>query len=138
MMSRLTLHIACLLFLLPHAALAGDWAGATKININAAAAGIELKEDLAQVPVLVRLHTGNFAHFLDVKEDGSDLRFFAADGKTALPYQIEKFDSLNELALIWVQLPKLAAGKTDHLWMKYGNPNSAPTQDAKAVYDANS
>src|SRR3990167_327158 len=124
MMSRLTLLIACLFFLLPHAASAGDWAGATKININAAAAGSELKEDLVQVPVLIRLHTGNFAHFLDVKEDASDLRFFAADEETPLPHHVEKFDALNELALIWVQLPKLSS-KPDAIWMKYGNPQAA-------------
>ncbi len=122
---------------LSHAVWADDWSGQKKINLNTTDSGTTLKEELSQVPVLVRLHTGNFAHFLDVKEDGSDLRFFAADGKTPLPYQIEKFDSLNELALIWVQLPKLAAGKTDYVWMKYGNPNAAPAQDAKAVYDAN-
>ena len=135
MMSRLTLLIACLFFLLPHAASAGDWAGATKININAAAAGIELKEDLAQVPVLIRLHMGNFAHFLDVKEDASDLRFFAADEETPLPHHVEKFDALNELALIWVQLPKLSS-KPDAIWMKYGNPQAAAAPEAKAVYDA--
>ena len=122
---------------LQHVARADDWSGQKKINLNTTDSGVALKEELSQVPVLVRLHSGNFAHFLDVKEDGSDLRFFAADGKTPLPYQIEKFDSLNELALIWVQLPKLAAGKADYVWMKYGNPNAAPAQDAKAVYDAN-
>jgi biopolymer transport protein ExbB len=122
---------------LSHAAWADDWSGQKKINLNTTDSGAALREELSRVPVLVRLHSGNFTHFLDVKEDGSDLRFFTADGKTPLPYQIEKFDSLNELALIWVQLPKLAAGKTDYVWMKYGNPNAAPAQDAKAVYDAN-
>ncbi|MHB8621741.1 MAG: DUF2341 domain-containing protein [Sulfuricaulis sp.] len=116
---------------------ADDWSGQKKINLNATDSGVGIKEDLVQVPVLIRLDTGNFAHFLDVKEDGSDLRFFAADGKTALPYEIEKFDALNELALIWVQVPKLSAGQTNFIWMKYGNPQAASAQDAKAVYDAN-
>ena len=135
-MFRLTASLFAALSL-SHAAWADDWSGQKKINLNTTDSGAALREELSQVPVLVRLHTGNFAHFLDVKEDGSDLRFFASDEKTPLPYHIEKFDSLNELALIWVQLPKLAAGKTDHVWMKYGNPNAAPAQDAKAVYDAN-
>ena len=122
---------------LSRVAWADDWSGQKKINLDTTDSGAALTEELSQIPALVRLHTGNFAHFLDVKEDGSDLRFVAADGKASLPYHIEKFDSLNELALIWVQLPKLAVGKTDHVWMKYGNPNAAPAQDAKAVYDAN-
>jgi len=137
-MSRaLVLLISLLVTLLPHAAQADDWSSQKKINLNTAESGADLKEDLSQVPVLVRLHTGNFVHFLDVKEDGSDLRFFNSDGKTPLPYHIEKFDSLNELALIWVQVPKLSAGKQDLVWMKYGNPQATNGQDAKAVYDAN-
>lgn len=135
-MFRLTASLFAALSL-SHAAWADDWSGQKKINLNTTDSGAALKEEVSQVPVLLRLHTGNFAHFLDVKEDGSDLRFFAADGKTPLSYQIEKFDSLNEIGLIWVQLPKLAAGKTDHIWMKYGNPSAASAQDAKAVYDAN-
>src|SRR3990172_2993635 len=135
-MFRLTASLFAALSL-SQAAWADDWSGQKKINLNTTDSGAALKEEVSQAPALVRLHTGNFAHFLDVKEDGSDLRFFASDEKTPLPYHIEKFDSLNEIGLIWVQLPKLAAGKTDHVWMKYGNPNAAPVQDAKAVYDAN-
>ncbi len=126
------------LVLFTHTAWSEDWSGQKKINLNSAESGADLKEDLHQVPVLVRLHTGNFPHFLDMKEDGSDLRFFAADEKTPLPYHLEKFDALNELALIWVQVPTLtAATKSDFIWMKYGDPAAASGQDAKAVYDAN-
>ncbi len=136
-MSRVYLLCAALL-LFTHAAWSDDWSGQKKINLNSAESGADLKEDLLQVPVLVRLHTGNFPHFLDAKEDGSDVRFFAADEKTPLPYHLEKFDTLNELALIWVQIPKLtAATKSDFIWMKYGNPAAASGEDAKAVYDAN-
>lgn len=137
MLRVLVLLSSLLITLPPHAAWADDWSGQKKINLNTTESGADIKEDLSQVPVLVRLHTGNFAHFLDVKEDGSDLRFFAADGKTALPYHIEKFDALNELALIWVQAPMLPANKSDFIWMKYGNPQAASAQDAKTVYDAN-
>lgn len=134
-MSKAYLLFAALL-LLTHAAWAEDWSGQKKINFNSAESGADIKEDLSQVPVLIRLHTGNFAQFLDLKEDGSDVRFFAADEKTPLPYHLEKFDALNELALIWVQVPKLtAATKSDFIWMKYGNPAAASGEDAKAVYD---
>src|ERR1043165_7373552 len=45
------------------------------------------------LPVLVRLHTGNF-DFGSAKDDGSDLRFVAGDDKTELAYHIERYDSL--------------------------------------------
>ncbi|MHB8534732.1 MAG: DUF2341 domain-containing protein, partial [Sulfuricaulis sp.] len=122
---------------LSHTAWGDDWLGQKKIKFDTTGADIGLKQELSRVPVLVRLHAGNFAHFLDVKDDASDLRFFAADGKTPLPVQIEKFDALNEIALIWVQVPKLSPGKLDSIWMKYGNAQPGPAPDPKTVYDAN-
>ena len=116
-----------------HAWWNGDWDTRKKITLNTAQTGI--KEDLSQVPVLVRLHTGDF-DFGNVKENGGDIRFVAEDDKTALKYHIEKFDAVNEMALIWVQIPKLSAGKTDSIWMYSGNPKATPADDAKATFDA--
>ena len=138
-MSRMFRLIAGLLLAasVSHSAWGDDWAGQKKLMLDAAGSGVDLKEEISQAPVLVRLHAGNFTHFLDVKDDASDLRFFAADGTTPLPAQVEKFDALNEIALIWVQVPKLAPGKSDFIWMKYGNPQPGTAPDAKTVYDAN-
>ncbi|GAB4556625.1 MAG: DUF2341 domain-containing protein [Rhizobacter sp.] len=119
-----------------NAAWNADWKQRTKLGLNTAADGVATTAGVDTVPVLVRLHTGNFA-FVEAKPDGSDLRFIAADDKTPLKHHIEKFDGLNELALVWVQVPKLAAGnKTDFIWLYYGNPNAAPAEDAKGSYDA--
>ncbi|MBT9526028.1 MAG: DUF2341 domain-containing protein [Rhizobacter sp.] len=119
-----------------NAAWNADWKQRTKLGLNTAADGVATTAGVDTVPVLVRLHTGNFA-FVEAKPDGSDLRFIAADDKTPLKHHIEKFDGLNELALVWVQVPKLAAGnKADFIWLYYGNPNAAPAEDAKGSYDA--
>ncbi len=117
-----------------HAWWNGDWDTRKKITLNTAQIGT--KEALTQVPVLVRLHTGDF-DFGNVKENGGDIRFVADDDKTPLKYHIEKFDPVNEMALIWVQAPKLTAGKTDTIWMYSGNPKATPADDAKAAFDAN-
>jgi biopolymer transport protein ExbB len=110
-----------------------DWTGRKKITLDTKAAAIT--SDAAQVPVLVRLSSANF-DFLAGKEDGSDLRFLAEDDKTALPFQIERFDNVNNLAFIWVQVPKLqAANTTQHIWLYYGN-TKAPAAAAAAVFDA--
>ncbi len=112
-----------------------DWASREKINLNTADDGLATKTPVEGARVLVRLHTGNFA-FADAKPDGSDLRFIADDDKTPLKFHIEKFDSLSELALIWVTLPKLAPGnKNGFIWMYYNNPNAPPAGDAKASFD---
>ncbi|MES2099768.1 MAG: DUF2341 domain-containing protein [Pseudomonadota bacterium] len=133
----LGLALACLLGAsLSHAAWNPDWKQRSKIGLNTAADGLAITAAVDSAAVLVRLHTGNF-QFVEAKPDGTDLRFVAADDKTPLKYHIEKFDGLNELALVWVQVPKLAPGaKSDFVWLYYGNPAAAAGDDAKGTYDA--
>lgn len=105
-----------------------------KLAFDTTATGSEIKEAVAQLPLLVRLHSGNFT-FAKAKPDGSDLRFFAADGKTPLPFQIENFDATSELANIWVLLPKLSASaKSDSLVVAWGDEKAA-AKDSKPVFD---
>ena len=105
-----------------------------KLAFDTTATGSEIKEAVAQLPLLVRLHSGNFT-FAKAKPDGSDLRFFAADGKTPLPFQIENFDATSELANIWVLLPKLSANaKSDSLVVAWGDEKAA-AKDSKPVFD---
>ena len=113
-----------------------DWSQRKKISLDTTAAGVELKEPLLQLPVAVRLHTGNFS-FVDAKADGADLRFVAADDKTPLKHHIEHFDGANELAIVWVQLPKLTPGSAaEYVWLYYGNEKAPAADDAKGSYDA--
>jgi len=128
--------LGLVLLALPLAAAAADWAHKKKLGFDTTASGSEIKEEVAQLPVLVRLHSGNFT-FSQAKPDGADLRFFAADGKTALKHHIENFDATNELANVWVSFPKLAANaKSDSMVMAWGNDKATSTSDAKTVYDA--
>lgn len=112
-----------------------EWTARKQITLDTSATGAETQAGLENVPVLVRLHTGNF-DFFGAKEDGSDLRFIAEDDKTPLKFHIDKYDALNELALIWVQVPKLQPGnKTQHLWLYSGNETAAAANDPKGSYD---
>ncbi|KAF0162537.1 MAG: biopolymer transport protein ExbB [Rhodocyclaceae bacterium] len=138
-MKRLLAIALLLLTLTPLTASAwwnGDWSQRRKIVLNTTATGADVGEVLVQVPLLVRLHTGNFA-FADAKPDGSDLRFVTADDKTPLKHHIEKFDGANELAVVWVQLPKLPANSDkEYVWLYYGNGKAPVADDAKGSYDA--
>lgn len=128
------LLLLVMLILLPGLAQArwnDEWTARSKITINAQSAGVAV----TNVPVAVRLHSGNFS-FVDAKPDGSDLRFIGADDKTELKFHIEKYDSVNELALIWVQLPKVdPAIKDDHIWLYFGNEKATAPADDKVVMD---
>lgn len=112
------------------------WTVRKKITLDTTASGVTTQSAVDDIPVLVRLHTGNF-DFVAAREDGADLRFVAGDDKTVLKHHIERYDPVNELALVWVRVPKLAAGAKDqHIWLYAGNQNAAAAQDAAGTYDA--
>lgn len=136
-MRSLLLSLAILLFApVSHAWWNDDWTARKQITLDTTATGAEIKEGLANLPVLVRLHNGNF-DFLGAKPDGSDLRFVAADDKTPLKFHLEKFDPMAEMAFVWVQVPKLEAGdKAQHIWLYSGNEAAVAETDAKGTYDA--
>ncbi len=122
--------LSLLLSLFPaasHAWWNDDWTGRKKVTLSNPAG------EVADAPVLIRLHTGNF-DFLSANENGSDLRVVAGDDATELKFHIEKWDSINQLALVWVKLPKLGADTS--AWLYFGNETAAPASDAKATYDA--
>ncbi|MBC7781727.1 MAG: DUF2341 domain-containing protein [Proteobacteria bacterium] len=138
-MNRLLSALLCMLIglalPLPAAAWWNDeWTGRKKITLNTGDSGAVTKESVTQAVVAVRLHTGNFS-FLDAKEDASDIRFIGADDKTPLKFHVERFDATNELAVIWVQVPEIAAGRTSEIWMYYGNQKATSASDPKGTYD---
>ena len=129
-----TLTLVLLLSLLPATSMAwwnDGWNFRKQIRIEAPTA----VGSATSVPVLVRLSIGNFAFFGDVMPDGSDIRFVGADDTTPLPFYIEKFDPVNQQALIWVQMPQVVAGAAQSfVYMYYGNPEAAAASDSSAVY----
>ena len=134
-MIRFLLPLLAMLVATPaHAWWNSDWSARRAFTLNTADSGAGVKETQANVPVLIRLHTGNF-DFLGANPDGSDLRFVAGDDKTPLSFQIEKFDSTAEQALVWVQVPKLEGGKDkQQIWLYSGNEDAPAVSDGKAVY----
>ena len=111
------------------------WQYRKKIAFDTTDKGANIKENLTDLPVLVRLHTGNFA-FANAKKDGSDIRFVSADDKAPLKFQIEKFDPKLEMALVWVKVPQIAGGgNQDSIWMYYGNEGAPEGQEQGGTYD---
>ncbi len=107
----------------------------TKVVLNTTAQGVETKEALSGVVVPVRLHSGNF-DFLGAKPDGADLRVVAADDKTPLKFWVERFDSTNELAVVWVQLPNILPGTDkNELFVYAGNEAAAAESTSPALFD---
>jgi biopolymer transport protein ExbB len=112
-----------------HAWWKDEWPNRKKITLTGPSG------EVTDVPVLIRLHPGNF-DFFSANNDGSDLRLVAADDKTELKFHVEKWDSANQLALVWVKVPSLSS--QTEVFLYYGNENATSSADPKATYDASS
>jgi biopolymer transport protein ExbB len=143
-MNRIRVLLAVLssvlvLTLLPspaHAWWNPDWKYRKKVTLDASPQGADIREEVGPLAIAVRLHTGNFL-FTDAKSDGSDIRFVAGDDKTPLKHFIETFDANNQLAILWVQVPRITPGAaTDAVWMYSGNDKAVAANDPKGVFGA--
>ena len=119
---------------LAHAWWQAEWSYRKPVTIDGGPQAGAIGSDAGRVPVLVRLHTGHFK-FEGVSETGADLRFVAADDKTVLNHQIEQFDPLLGMALIWVDVPNVSAGTPQKLWMYYGNPKAPASGNGQRTFD---
>lgn len=111
------------------------WRARKQITFDTTPMGAEVGETLNDVPVLIRLHMGNFS-FSEVNQDGSDIRFVSGDDKVLLKFHMELFDPVNDIALFWVRVPRLAGSDNQgFIWMYYGNSAASPAQNPGGTYD---
>jgi biopolymer transport protein ExbB len=133
--------LALVAVVLPVVALAaswwnGDWQYRKEIGFDLSSTGADIAGTPQNVPVLVRLSLANFSYFGDTKPDGSDFRVLADDDKTPLKFHFERYDPQNQLAFIWVGMPKLTGGaKSDKIYLYYGNSGAAAASDVPGTFD---
>lgn len=132
--------LAVLLSCLPmvsHAWWNNDWNFRKEISFDLSSSAADITGSPGDVPVLIRLHLGNFGYFGDTQPDGSDLRFVASDDKTPLKFHVERYDATTQLAFVWVNVPRLSGGlNTDKIFLYYGNQQSTAAQKSSESYDA--
>jgi biopolymer transport protein ExbB len=119
-----------------HAWWNDSWTYRLPIALDASSkTGSAVAENQLNVPVLVRLHAGNFEDFFSIQENLHDLRFISGDDKTPLDHQVEQFDLVNQILLVWVMLPNLNAGvATDKIFMYYGNASATSGEKPAGIY----
>ncbi len=113
-----------------------DWAFRKQIMLDLSPTGANILGSPAELPVLIRLHPGNFTYFNDIQPDGDDLRFVASDDVTPLKFHVERFDAVNQMILLWVRVPRLTGGtNSDFIYLYYGNQAVPAGGDAAGTYD---
>lgn len=111
-----------------------DWPYRKAVTVDTSPSGANLSGTIGRTVLLVRLHNGNFT-FADALENGADLRVVDSDGKTPLPFHIERFDAANGIAALWVSVPNLNGGEKRRLWVYFGNKNAPAGGDVAGTYD---
>lgn len=107
------------------------WPQRQKITLDTA----DISGPAGDAAVLIRLSEGRF-QFASAREDGGDIRFISADGKTELPHQIETYDGLLNEAFVWVKFPDVKPGAKDSFYLYYGNPEAPAPPKAANAYPA--
>lgn len=133
----LMLLLVCLSVMAPVEAQAWwqpDWNYRKQISIDTTPNGGAFTQRIGRVPLLIRLHTGNFT-FDGTQDNGADIRFVSADDKTVLNYQVESFDPLMGVAYVWVDVPDVQAGQRQDIWMYYGNSKAPSTANGQLTFD---
>jgi biopolymer transport protein ExbB len=114
-----------------------DWSARVAFNFDTTPQGADVTEDIADFPVLLRLHSGNFPGFFLVAEQARDLRLMAADDKTPLKFHVEQFDAINELAFVWVRVPHLDANSNlQQVYLYYGNGTAVTAANPGETFDS--
>ena len=111
-----------------------SWKYARTLFLNTSATGANIAGDVTQFPILLRLNSGNF-DFSQAKSNGADIRF-AKNDNTPLPYEIERWDPIAELAEVWVNVDTVHGNDSmQSIIMYYGNSNAADSSNGPAVFD---
>lgn len=111
-----------------------DWPYRRVVTVDTSPTGGNLSGPIGRTILLMRLHDGNFT-FGNALENGADLRVIDSDGKTPLPFHIERYDASNNIATLWVAVPGLNGGEKRQLWLYFGNKSAPAGSDIARTYD---
>jgi len=113
---------------------AGTWTYHRNLVLNTTVSGANVNGNVNGFPVLVRLNSNNF-NFSQAKANGADIRFAKADN-SRLAYEIERWDSANGAAEVWVKVDTVYGNDSSHvITMYWGNINATSESNGKVVFD---
>jgi hypothetical protein len=110
------------------------WAHSRRLFLNTTISGSSVNNTVCDFPVLIRLNQSNFP-FGEAKAGGVDLRFTTPDNRL-LSYEIERWDSMNKEAEIWVRVDTIrGSNERQFIVMYWGNSNASNVSSSTATFD---
>ncbi|HEV7454373.1 MAG TPA: DUF2341 domain-containing protein, partial [Candidatus Saccharimonadales bacterium] len=83
----------------------------------------------------VHIVLGASFDFTKAQSNGTDIRFTASDGVTALPFWIESWNRATSSASLWVNVPTIDSVNGATLYMYYGNSTAASASSGNSTFD---
>jgi hypothetical protein len=109
------------------------WKYSKKLSLNTTSTGANVAGTVMDFPLLVRLTNSKF-NFAQAKSGGQDLRFTKSDG-TPLSYEIERWDSANAKAEIWVKVDTVYGNDSAHHIVMLWGASANSISNSAAVFD---
>lgn len=137
-------HIALFFFFLfglgeiAHAQL-GSFANRKKFIVESDS--VSGSSDLTNFPVLISItdldfrDTGNSGSV--ESSSGFDIAFSAADGTTAMDFELESYDNTTGVIVFWVKFPTLSPNTDTQFFIYYGDSGIATDQSSTSTWDSN-
>ncbi len=111
-----------------------QWSDSAKIFLNTTPTGANILQNVINTPILIRLNSSNF-NFTRALTNGADLRFAKADG-THLYYQIERWNSIENMAEIWVKMDTIYENtNSQYINMFWGKQSAVSRSNGAIVFD---
>ena len=89
-------------------------------------------ETLREYPIRISIDPKDFPS--KANADGSDINIFDQNGRD-LPRWIEKWDTKDKKAYVWVKVPQIPANGDVHLMMLTGNPGEPAANNGSNIFD---
>jgi len=113
------------------------WKYSRRLYLNTTMAAAAVTGNVMDFPVCIRLTNNNFT-FSEAQNSGADIRFSKSDN-TPLAFEIERWDSTNGKAEIWVKADTVYGNdSTQNILMYWGNQNAPESSNGAVVFDTGS
>lgn len=111
-----------------------QWEYSRQLYLDTSPDGADVAGMVTGFPVLVRLRSANFS-FNEARSDGADIRFVSSSG-VPLHFEIERWDSGEKEAYIWVKVDTVR-GNNEHQYitMYWGNADAISKSNSIAIFD---
>ncbi|MBN1761163.1 MAG: DUF2341 domain-containing protein [Chitinispirillaceae bacterium] len=111
------------------------WKYSRRLYFNTTVSGADVPSNVYDFPLLVRLSDAAF-DFSQAQNGGEDIRFTKSNDGLPLVYEIERWDSANGMAELWVKVDTVFGNdSTQSIIMYWGNPAAIDMSNGAAVFD---